>query len=53
MHAHPLRTLQNRIKGQLSLHLLVGKGRFRFPRLSLKIRGGTGSPARAEAVFEG
>ena len=35
-----------------NLHLLVGKGRFRFIGLPLKIRGGTGSPVRAVAVFE-
>lgn len=36
-----------------NLHLLVGRGRFRFIGLPLKIRGGTGSPVRAVAVFEG
>jgi len=36
----------------INLHLLVGKGRFRFIGLPLKIRGGTGSPVRAVAVFE-
>lgn len=35
----------------VNLHLLVGKGRFRFIGLPLKIRGGTGSPVRAVAVF--
>ena len=35
-----------------NLHLLVGRGRFRFVGLPLKIRGGTGSPVRAVAVFE-
>lgn len=35
-----------------NLHLLVGRGRFRFIALPLKIRGGTGSPVRAIAVFE-
>jgi kynurenine formamidase len=35
-----------------NLHLLVGRGRFRFIGLPLKIRGGTGSPVRAVAVFE-
>jgi kynurenine formamidase len=34
-----------------NLHLLVGRGRFRFIGLPLKIRGGTGSPVRAVAVF--
>jgi kynurenine formamidase len=36
-----------------NLHRLVGRGRFRFIGLPLKIRGGTGSPVRAVAVFEG
>ncbi|KAA1243371.1 cyclase family protein [Aquimarina sp. RZ0] len=36
----------------INLHLLIGKGRFRFIGLPLKIRGGTGSPVRAIAVFE-
>ena len=36
----------------MNLHLLVGRGRFRFIGLPLKIRGGTGSPVRAVAVFE-
>lgn len=36
----------------INLHLLLGKGRFRFIALPLKIRGGTGSPVRAIAVFE-
>lgn len=35
-----------------NLHKLVGRGRFRFIALPLKIRGGTGSPVRAIAVFE-
>lgn len=35
-----------------NLHLLVGRGRFRFIGLPLRIRGGTGSPVRAVAVFE-
>lgn len=37
----------------INLHRLVGRGRFRFIGLPLKIRGGTGSPVRAAAVFEG
>jgi kynurenine formamidase len=37
----------------VNLHLLIGRGRFRFIALPLKIRGGTGSPVRAVAVFEG
>jgi kynurenine formamidase len=37
----------------VNLHLLVGRGRFRFIGLPLKIRGGTGSPVRAVAVFDG
>jgi kynurenine formamidase len=36
----------------VNLHLLVGRGRFRFIGLPLKLRGGTGSPVRAVAVFE-
>ena len=36
----------------INLHLLLGKGRFRFIGFPLKIRGGTGSPVRAVAVFE-
>jgi kynurenine formamidase len=36
----------------VNLHLLVGRGRFRFIGLPLKIRGGTGSPVRAVVVFE-
>jgi kynurenine formamidase len=35
----------------INLHQLVGRGRFRFIGLPLKIRGGTGSPVRAIAVF--
>jgi kynurenine formamidase len=37
----------------VNLHQLIGRGRFRFIGLPLKIRGGTGSPVRAIAVFEG
>ena len=37
----------------INLHLLLGRGRFRFIGLPLRIRGGTGSPVRAVAVFEG
>ena len=36
----------------INLQLLIGRGRFRFIGLPLKIRGGTGSPVRAVAVFE-
>ena len=36
----------------INLHLLPGRGRFRFIGLPLNIRGGTGSPVRAVAVFE-
>ena len=36
----------------INLHVLVGRGRFRFIGLPLKIRGGTGSPVRAVAIFE-
>lgn len=35
-----------------NLDKLVGRGRFRFIGFPLKIRGGTGSPIRAVAVFE-
>lgn len=35
----------------VNLHLLLGRGRFRFIGLPLKIRGGTGSPVRAVALF--
>ena len=37
----------------INLHQLIGRGRFRFIGLPLKIRGGTGSPVRAIAVFDG
>lgn len=36
----------------INLHLLIGKGRFRFIGFPLKIKGGTGSPVRAVAIFE-
>jgi kynurenine formamidase len=36
----------------VNLHLLVGRGRFLFIGLPLKIRGGTAGPTRAVAVFE-
>ena len=36
----------------INLHLLIGQGRFRFIGLPLRIRGGTGSPVRAVAIFE-
>jgi len=36
----------------INLDVLLGRGRFRFIALPLKIRGGTGSPVRAVAVFE-
>ena len=36
----------------INLHLLVNRGRFRFIGLPLKVRGGTGAPVRAVAVFE-
>lgn len=38
-------------ENMMNLHRLVGRGRFRFIGLPLKIRGGTGSPVRAIAVF--
>jgi kynurenine formamidase len=40
-------------ENMVNLDRLVGRGRFRFIGLPLKIRGGTGSPVRAVAVFEG
>ena len=39
------------IEGLANLDKLVGKGRFKFIGLPLRIRGGTGSPIRAVAVF--
>ncbi len=36
----------------INLHKLIGRGRFRFIGFPLKIKGGTGSPVRAVAVFE-
>lgn len=39
-------------ENMINLHRLIGRGRFRFIGLPLKIRGGTGSPVRAVAVFE-
>lgn len=39
-------------ENMINLHLLIGRGRFRFIGLPLRIRGGTGSPVRAVAVFE-
>ena len=39
-------------ENMVNLNLLVGRGRFRFIAFPLKIRGGTGSPVRAIAVFE-
>ena len=39
-------------ENMVNLHKLLNRGRFRFIALPLKIRGGTGSPVRAVAVFE-
>ena len=39
-------------ENMINLHLLTGRERFRFIGLPLKIKGGTGSPVRAVAVFE-
>jgi len=39
-------------ENMVNLHQLIGRGRFRFIAFPLKIRGGTGSPVRAVAVFE-
>jgi len=40
-------------ENMINLYQLIGRGRFRFVGLPLRIRGGTGSPVRAIAVFEG
>ncbi len=40
-------------ENMVNLYQLIGRGRFRFIGLPLKIRGGTGSPVRAIAVLEG
>jgi kynurenine formamidase len=40
-------------ENMINLHQLIGRGRFRFIGLPLRIRGGTGSPVRAVAIFEG
>jgi kynurenine formamidase len=40
-------------ENMINLHQLIGRGRFRFIGLPLRIRGGTGSPVRAVAVFGG
>ena len=39
-------------ENMINLYKLIGKGRFRFIGLPLKIRGGTGSPVRAVAILE-
>ena len=39
-------------ENMVNLYQLIGRGRFRFIGLPLKIRGGTGSPVRAVAIFE-
>ena len=39
-------------ENMVNLYQLIGRGRFRFIGLPLKIRGGTGSPVRAVAVFD-
>ncbi len=39
-------------ENMINLHLLIRRGRFQFIGLPLKIRGGTGSPVRAIAVFD-
>ena len=41
------------IESLCNLEVLIGQGEFRFIGLPLKWRGGTGSPIRAVAVFEG
>ena len=40
-------------ENMVNLHQLIGRGRFRFIGLPLRIRAGTGSPVRAVAVFGG
>ena len=39
-------------ENMVNLHQLIGRGRFRFIGFPLKIKGGTGSPVRAVAIFE-
>ncbi|WP_025744040.1 cyclase family protein [Aquimarina pacifica] len=39
-------------ENMINLHLLIGRGRFRFIGFPLKIKGGTGSPVRAVAIFD-
>ena len=39
-------------ENMINLHLLIGRGKFRFIGLPLKIKGGTGSPVRGVAIFE-
>ncbi len=39
-------------ENMVNLFQLLGRGRFRFIGFPLKIRGGTGSPVRAVAIFE-
>ena len=39
-------------ENMINLYQLIGRGRFRFIGLPLRIRGGTGSPVRAIAVFD-
>ena len=39
-------------ENMINLHQLIGRGHFRFVGLPLRIRGGTGSPVRAVAVFD-
>jgi kynurenine formamidase len=40
-------------ENMINLYQLIGRGHFRFIGIPLKIRGGTGSPVRAIAVFGG
>lgn len=39
-------------ENMINLHKLLGRGRFRFIGFPLKIRGGTGAPVRAVAIFD-
>lgn len=40
-------------ENMVNLYQLIGRGRFQFIGLPLRIRGGTGSPVRAVAIFSG
>ena len=40
------------VEGLVNMEKLIGKGRFKFIGFPLKIKGGTGSPIRAVALFD-